>query len=53
MNFKNHILLAVIALLAATALATTTVSSFEGLAQTHCQEFPIELLYRLSTGQLA
>ena len=29
------------------------VSSFEEMASLHCNSFPVELLYRLSTGQLS
>jgi hypothetical protein len=46
-------ILPLLALLLVAATAITTISNFQQLAQAHCRSFPIELLYRLSTGQLA
>lgn len=49
---KYSILLLLLAAFLAGA-ATPTVSSFQELAQNHCKNYPIELIYRLSSGQLA
>lgn len=53
MNLKKILLL----LCAIVAISSTNsikvVDSFSELAAHHCESFPIELLYRLSTGQLA
>lgn len=39
--------------LAYSVSSITTVSSFKELAGVHCQHFPVDLLYRLSTGRLS
>ena len=53
MNLKVLIYLGLCLAFIGTATTITTVSSFQELAQTHCSSFPIDILYRLSTGQLA
>jgi len=53
MNLKAPLLLIVLLVLFDAANAIETVDSFEELAEFHCKSFPIDILYRLSTGQVA
>jgi hypothetical protein len=53
MNLKASLLLLCILTFFYSTSSIKTVDSFEELAEYHCESFPIELLYRLSTGQLA
>ena len=53
MNLKITTIFIVIIALIYSVTGITTVSSFEELARAHCKSFPIDLLYRLSTGRLS
>lgn len=53
MNLKIATIFGVFIALIISVTAITTVSSFEELANAHCKSFPIDLLYRLSTGRLS
>jgi hypothetical protein len=53
MNSKIAAIFVIIVGLVYSVAAITTVSTFEELAAAHCRSFPIELLYRLSTGRLS
>lgn len=53
MNSKIYLLAALLFLLCLPVSSISSVDSFEGLAQLHCKESPVELIYRLATGQLA
>ena len=53
MNSKIATIFVIFIALVYSVTAITTVSSFEELARAHCKAFPIDLLYRLSTGRLS
>jgi hypothetical protein len=53
MNTKIYLLIAITILLCIPTTSIKSVDSFEELGIFHCENFPIELLYRLATGQLA
>lgn len=55
MDLKSFIILTVLSLILiqGTYCQAERVTSFSELAQSHCSKFPIEILYRLSSGTLA
>lgn len=53
MNIKITTIFIVFIALIYSATCITTVSSFKELATAHCKSFPIDLLYRLSSGRLS
>ena len=53
MDSKRSWPLIILALLCVVGSSITTVSSFEELGKEHCKSFPVDMLYRLATGQLS
>lgn len=55
MDFKSFIILTILSLILiqGTYCQAQRVTSFEELAESHCKKFPIEILYRLSSGSLS